>query len=138
MGELQGKKYNPEAAKAAKDLEPPTKFQQRILSWWDETILQSPEDAVILAVGHGAFIGKLLSELATTRGYTFEYQQIDPSKKGPVIATWQTLNASIQVVEVRSDGTGNIIRWNDVSHLRRIDVVGNADALASKTVSSDQ
>ena len=129
MGDLQGKKYNPEDTKNAKNLEPIAKFRERILSWWDDTIVQSPEDSVILAVGHGAFIGNLLSELVATRGYEMEYQRLDAIRNAP---TWQILNASIQVVEVRTDGTGNIIRWNDVTHLPQIDVTGNADALASK------
>jgi len=90
----------------------------RLAKFWDEEIVSRARNRVegtILLVSHGAAISALLTvlrDLQYTRQGGWGGAAGDLHSQVPGV-----LNASITTIEVHADGSGEIVRFADVTHL---------------------
>lgn len=130
MGSLQGQIWYPDINRP-QDVESENSFVNRVLSWWDELLMQKfpskeTKGAVALVVGHGAWLGRLLRNLKEDRGYEV-LPDANDANDGSDGRLWIVGNASIQIVQVTQEGEkaskGTILKWGDVQHLQGLDLV---------------
>jgi len=86
----------------------------------DEEAAQSPV-ANVLFVSHGGTISALLLMLLRELDYRHDHGELDSTRR--------IYNASISTVDVRPDGTGQIMRVADINHLLGPVVKKNADVV---------
>ncbi|OCH86900.1 phosphoglycerate mutase-like protein [Obba rivulosa] len=125
LGDWQGRKVEGRGV-APPNIEMSSAFVERATAWWETTIvgytrLLRPEaregPAHVLAVSHGGFIGTLITNLISSG-------KVRCAEGVRVGRCW---NTSISVVELDEHGTGTLVRYGDVAHLKVNLVEENVD-----------
>ncbi|KZV96145.1 phosphoglycerate mutase-like protein [Exidia glandulosa HHB12029] len=135
MGELQGKRGNLYGV-LPPSVEQPGHFRARLLKWWfevlvpyiattveqDQETLEEPH-AHIIITSHGASISFLLLALLNEKQYARgPGEDYSSSHK-------RIYNASISTIDVRTDGSGVLVKVGDASHLEKPALERNADVV---------
>ncbi|KAH7102262.1 phosphoglycerate mutase-like protein [Auriculariales sp. MPI-PUGE-AT-0066] len=122
MGEIQGLVYHPDLYNPyPPSAETVDSMKARVKSYWESSIVplaQRPDtaDVTVLLVSHAGVLSALLIAFQDL-GYPFPggwpEDTHDLNSRIP-----HMLNTSITTVEVQADGTGEIVRFADVSHMK--------------------
>lgn len=95
-------------------------FLNRILSWWDEQIIDGLADASVktprqvLVVSHGGVISQLVKNLISSGRVKTEPEQVPG---------WTCFNVSVTTIEVMENKQARLVSYSDVSHLNAAELV---------------